>query len=132
MIKVGIMGHGKAGQAVAEVLQTDPRFELCWVARRTGGTPAENIKGTNIFKIFTIDSLSKTFNLMRDSKSNIFPEIIQLIICLFSDFLKKLSFSIASIKLVILSDACVSLINDVNASVNPFLISNPVETIPPI
>lgn len=35
MIKVGLMGYGKAGQAVAEVLNADPRFELCWIAHRT-------------------------------------------------------------------------------------------------
>jgi len=35
MIKIGLMGYGKAGQAVAQVLRTDPRFELCWVAHRT-------------------------------------------------------------------------------------------------
>ncbi len=34
MIKVGLIGHGKAGQAVARVLQADPRYELSWVARR--------------------------------------------------------------------------------------------------
>ena len=40
MIKVGLMGYGKAGQAVAQVLRTDPRFELCWVAHRTA--PAQD------------------------------------------------------------------------------------------
>lgn len=34
MIKVGLIGYGKAGQAVAEVLSQDPRFELAWIARR--------------------------------------------------------------------------------------------------
>ncbi|OGB30128.1 MAG: dihydrodipicolinate reductase [Burkholderiales bacterium RIFCSPLOWO2_12_FULL_61_40] len=34
-MKIGLMGYGKAGQAVAQVLRTDPRFELCWVAHRT-------------------------------------------------------------------------------------------------
>ena len=34
MIKVGLIGYGKAGQAVAEVLKEDPRFELVWVAKR--------------------------------------------------------------------------------------------------
>ncbi len=40
MIKVGLVGFGKAGQAVAQVLQDDPRYELCWVARRSSATPA--------------------------------------------------------------------------------------------
>jgi len=40
MMKVGLVGFGKAGQAVAQVLQEDPRYELCWVARRSGATRA--------------------------------------------------------------------------------------------
>jgi 4-hydroxy-tetrahydrodipicolinate reductase len=40
MIKVGLVGFGKAGQAVAQVLQDDPRYELCWIARRTASMPA--------------------------------------------------------------------------------------------
>ena len=35
MIKVGLVGYGKAGQAVAQVLQGDPRFALCWVVRKS-------------------------------------------------------------------------------------------------
>lgn len=35
MIKVGLIGNGKAGTAVAQVLSGDPRFDLRWVARRT-------------------------------------------------------------------------------------------------
>ncbi|WP_296494213.1 dihydrodipicolinate reductase C-terminal domain-containing protein [Rhodoferax sp.] len=38
MIKVGLVGFGKAGQAVAQVLQEDPRYELCWIARRSAAT----------------------------------------------------------------------------------------------
>lgn len=34
MIRVGLVGHGRAGQAVAQVLQEDPRFSLRWIARR--------------------------------------------------------------------------------------------------
>jgi 4-hydroxy-tetrahydrodipicolinate reductase len=34
-IKVGLVGFGKAGNAVAKVLNDDTRFELCWVARRS-------------------------------------------------------------------------------------------------
>jgi len=48
MIKVGVIGYGKAGQAVAEVLRHDPRFEVCWVARRTAPEPAETIPGSAI------------------------------------------------------------------------------------
>jgi len=35
MIRIGLIGYGKAGAAVAQVLQADPRFDLRWVARRT-------------------------------------------------------------------------------------------------
>lgn len=48
MIKVGLMGYGKAGQAVAEVLRSDPRFELCWVARRTAPSLDGCVPGTAI------------------------------------------------------------------------------------
>lgn len=34
MLKIGLMGYGKAGQAVARVLAEDPRYQLCWVFRR--------------------------------------------------------------------------------------------------
>ncbi len=42
------MGYGKAGQAVAEVLHGDPRFELCWIARRTTPTPEETFPASTI------------------------------------------------------------------------------------
>ena len=41
MLKVGLMGYGKAGQAVAKVLAQDPRYELCWVFRRSGSSEKE-------------------------------------------------------------------------------------------
>lgn len=34
-MKVGMIGYGKAGKAVASVLAQDPRYNLQWVARRT-------------------------------------------------------------------------------------------------
>ena len=48
MIKVGLIGYGKAGQAVAEVLRADSRYELCWVARRSAPAGDECVPGTNI------------------------------------------------------------------------------------
>ncbi len=48
MIKVGLMGYGKAGQAVAEVLRSDPSFELCWVARRDVPASGETVPATTI------------------------------------------------------------------------------------
>ncbi len=34
-MRVGLMGYGKAGKAVANVLANDPRYELAWVMRQT-------------------------------------------------------------------------------------------------
>ncbi len=48
MIKVGLVGYGKAGQAVAEVLRNDPRYKLCWVARGEAPGPPETVPGTDI------------------------------------------------------------------------------------
>jgi 4-hydroxy-tetrahydrodipicolinate reductase len=42
MTRIGLIGYGKAGQAVASVLREDPRFELCWIARQSG-TPVDDI-----------------------------------------------------------------------------------------
>lgn len=49
MITIGLIGYGKAGQAVASVLRDDPRFELAWVARRSStegvdGLPAVQLE----------------------------------------------------------------------------------------
>ncbi len=48
MMKVGLMGHGKAGQAVADVFHADPRYELCWVTRRSSTNASETHPGTAI------------------------------------------------------------------------------------
>ena len=40
MMKIGLMGYGKAGKAVANVLANDPRYQLCWVMRRSSGDGA--------------------------------------------------------------------------------------------
>ena len=48
MIKVGLMGYGKAGQAVAEVFHADPRYELCWITRRTASDAGETHAGTAV------------------------------------------------------------------------------------
>ena len=48
MIRVGLLGFGKAGQAVAEVFHTDPHFELCWIARRSASEPHETLVGTTV------------------------------------------------------------------------------------
>lgn len=48
MIRVGLIGYGRAGQAVAEVFRHDPHLELCWVARRSAETNDETVLGTTI------------------------------------------------------------------------------------
>lgn len=48
MIRVGLIGYGRAGSAVAEVLRTDPRFELCWVLRQSTTEVNQVIPGTTI------------------------------------------------------------------------------------
>jgi 4-hydroxy-tetrahydrodipicolinate reductase len=40
MMKIGLMGYGKAGKAVANVLANDPRYQLCWVMRRSSSEQA--------------------------------------------------------------------------------------------
>lgn len=47
-IRVGLVGYGKAGSAVANVLSGDPRFELRWVARRTSSGEPQTHPGTDI------------------------------------------------------------------------------------
>lgn len=48
MIRIGLIGYGKAGQAVAEVLRTDPRYTLCWVARRYTNAQTSTVPSTEI------------------------------------------------------------------------------------
>jgi 4-hydroxy-tetrahydrodipicolinate reductase len=48
MIRLGLIGYGKAGSAVAEVLRGDPRFDLRWVARRTGSVGRKTLEGCKI------------------------------------------------------------------------------------
>ncbi|NOT18840.1 MAG: dihydrodipicolinate reductase [Sideroxydans sp.] len=46
-LRVGLVGYGKAGSAVANVLSADPRFDLRWIARRS--TPeSQTHPATNI------------------------------------------------------------------------------------
>ena len=40
MIKIGLIGFGKAGQSVAQILLDDDRFQLCWIARHTAEAQA--------------------------------------------------------------------------------------------
>lgn len=45
MIKVGLIGYGKAGRAVAQVLQMDPQFDLRWVAKRSPSSEMQTLDG---------------------------------------------------------------------------------------
>lgn len=48
MIKIGLIGFGKAGSAVAQVLNADPRFDLRWIAKRSSVIGAETLAGSEI------------------------------------------------------------------------------------
>lgn len=47
-LRVGLIGYGKAGQAVANVLSSDPRFDLCWIARRSVNNETQIHPGTDV------------------------------------------------------------------------------------
>jgi len=47
-IRIGLIGYGKTGKAVANILSTDSRFELRWIARRTVSQNAETHPDTAI------------------------------------------------------------------------------------
>ena len=46
--RVGLVGYGKAGKAVANILATDPRFDLRWIARRSADTEPQTHPDTGI------------------------------------------------------------------------------------
>ncbi|WP_043647583.1 4-hydroxy-tetrahydrodipicolinate reductase [Chitinilyticum litopenaei] len=41
MLRIGLIGFGKAGRAVAEVLQEHPDLDLAWIARRSPPRPTD-------------------------------------------------------------------------------------------
>lgn len=47
-LRVGLVGHGKAGQAVANILSRDPRFDLRWIARRSVAGKQHTHPGTDV------------------------------------------------------------------------------------
>lgn len=47
-ISVGLMGYGKAGQAVAQVLAADPRFDLRWVMRGHAPQTSQQVPGLDV------------------------------------------------------------------------------------
>lgn len=59
MLRVGLVGYGKAGKAVANVLAQDERFELCWIARRSDKPTATDIPVTRLDKATFPDWLAR-------------------------------------------------------------------------
>jgi 4-hydroxy-tetrahydrodipicolinate reductase len=57
MIRVGLVGYGKAGVAVAKVLRADPGFELCWVARKSAASSTETLPDSDI-AVIGLDSVN--------------------------------------------------------------------------
>lgn len=47
-LRVGLVGYGKAGCAVANVLSADPRYDLRWIARRSPAAKSQFHTGTTI------------------------------------------------------------------------------------
>lgn len=47
-MRVGLIGNGKAGSAVAQVLSDDSRYELQWIATRTGNPASVALGGRSI------------------------------------------------------------------------------------
>jgi len=47
-IRVGLVGYGKAGKAVANILAADPRFDLRWIARRSADAEPQTHPDTGI------------------------------------------------------------------------------------
>ncbi|MDP4028596.1 MAG: dihydrodipicolinate reductase C-terminal domain-containing protein [Gallionella sp.] len=47
-IRVGLVGYGKAGKAVANILGTDPHFDLRWIARRSANAEPQMHPDTDI------------------------------------------------------------------------------------
>jgi 4-hydroxy-tetrahydrodipicolinate reductase len=46
--RVGLVGYGKAGKAVANVFSADPRFDLRWIVRRSPDPEPQTHPGTDI------------------------------------------------------------------------------------
>jgi len=63
-IRVGLVGYGKAGSAVANILSGDPRYELRWIVRRSAGSEPQFHPGTGI-PIFSLEhkSFAELFEL---------------------------------------------------------------------
>jgi len=47
-MKIGLIGYGKAGSAVAQVLGQDPRFHIAWIATRSGLPQVAKVGATDV------------------------------------------------------------------------------------
>ncbi len=56
-MRVGLMGYGKAGKAVANVLANDPRYELAWVMRQTVANEA-HVEGSQAIPVVGMNQWS--------------------------------------------------------------------------
>lgn len=54
-LRVGLVGYGKAGFAVASVLGSDPRFDLRWIAKRTSNGNTQKHPGTDV-QVIALDN----------------------------------------------------------------------------
>lgn len=54
-IRIGLVGYGKAGVAVAEVLAGDPRFALRWIARQTANAAVQHV-GSGEVPVVALDA----------------------------------------------------------------------------
>ncbi len=48
MIRIGLVGYGKAGSAVADVLANDHRYELQWIARQADSTSLQQVAASMV------------------------------------------------------------------------------------
>lgn len=57
MMKIGLIGYGKAGKAVAKVLSEAPGLDLCWIMRRTA-LPGAHMEDAPEVPIVGLDGLN--------------------------------------------------------------------------
>jgi 4-hydroxy-tetrahydrodipicolinate reductase len=63
MIRVGLVGYGKAGRAVAEVLLNAPGLELCWVAKRSA-VEADKVVADSMVPVVSVGQMGAMRRLL--------------------------------------------------------------------
>ena len=56
-MKIGLIGYGKAGSAVAAILGQDPRYRLAWIANRSGAPHSVSV-GDNDLPVIPLDAVT--------------------------------------------------------------------------